>query len=191
MLAASERQVAKTLADIHRGHLERYKFASDSVLGAVLDAACGCGYGSWMLHKVGCDVTGIDLEEEAIAFASEHYPGPRYLTLDVQGDIPGGFDWVVSLETIEHLPDPAKALRNFRAASKRLLVSTPNEVLYPFDPDKFKGDRFPHLRHYTPESFEWLLRDTGWEVIERFSQRSKISSVEPGTDGMFLVYLCR
>jgi 2-polyprenyl-3-methyl-5-hydroxy-6-metoxy-1,4-benzoquinol methylase len=158
VLGASERQVSPSLSGIHLGHRERYKFACGRVSGSVLDAACGCGYGSWMLHEAGCNVTGIDLEDEAILYASQHYPGPLYLPADVQRALLGAFDWVVSLETIEHVPDPSSALKNFRG-SKRLLISTPNEALYPFDPDKFKGDRFPHLRHYTPDSFERLLND--------------------------------
>jgi 2-polyprenyl-3-methyl-5-hydroxy-6-metoxy-1,4-benzoquinol methylase len=191
VLAGSERQVSPDLSGIHLGHLERYKFACRHASGLVLDAACGCGYGSKMLHDAGCVVTGIDLEPEAAVYADANYPGPRYLSADVQGEIPGGFDWVVSLETIEHVPDPVRALRNFRVAGSNLIISTPNEEFYPFDPEKFMGDKFPHLRHYTPEGFEWLLKDTGWEVLARFCQRQKTSHVERGTDGMFLVYLCR
>ena len=186
----SERQVSPSLSGIHPGHIERYRFACQHAKGSVLDAACGCGYGSKMLHDSGCEVTGIDLEAEAIDYASQHYKGPGYLVGDVQSVIPAGFDWVVSLETIEHLPNPEAALKNFRA-SKNLVVSTPNEERYPFNPDKFRGDRFPHLRHYTPEGFETLLKDAGWEVVGKFCQRQKTSPVELGTDGMFLVYLCR
>lgn len=141
------------------------------------------------MHDSGAFVTGIDLEKEAIEYARKHYPGPEYILADVTR-FKGSYDWVVSLETIEHLGEPQLALKRFRE-SKRLIVSTPNQELYPFNAAKFIGDRFPHLRHYTPLELENLLNTSGWQVTGRFCQIEKRSRVSPGTDGVFLVYLCR
>lgn len=170
------------------GHLERYFLAARTVGGTVLDAACGCGYGSKIMHDTGAFVTGIDLEKEAIEYARKHYPGPEYILADVM-TYSARYDWVVSFETLEHIPDPLRMLKNFRK-SRRLIVSTPNEEHYPFDPDKFAGDRFPHLRHWTPDELEKLLEDAGWDVYARFCQPRKVSKCIPGTEGMFLVYCC-
>lgn len=183
-----ERQLAPDLSGIHPGHLERYFFAAKRVSGIVLDAACGCGYGSKIMHDSGSFVTGIDLEREAIDYARSNYPGPEYILADVT-KYSGEYDWVVSFETIEHLKEPELALRNFRK-SKRLIVSTPNQDRSPFDPAKFAGDRFPHIRHYTPRELDQLLASCGWKVMERYAQETKVSKVTRGTDGMFLVYVC-
>jgi 2-polyprenyl-3-methyl-5-hydroxy-6-metoxy-1,4-benzoquinol methylase len=185
-----ERQLAPTLDRIHPGHVERYKFAATLVKGRVLDAACGCGYGSRILTDAGCRVVGVDLENEAIQCAREHYPGPGYLIGDIM-DTPwaGRFDWIVSLETIEHLPDAEHALRIFRLHGSRLVASTPNQLRYPFDAKKFEGDRFPHLRHYTPDEFTEILEATGWKVKSRHCQKTKISPVTDGPDGMFQIFV--
>ena len=70
-----------TLDQIRPDHVRRYMWAA-TVLppgATVLDLACGCGYGSWLLHSVGLGVTSIDASEEAIQYAQEHYPGPKYI----------------------------------------------------------------------------------------------------------------
>lgn len=189
LLSNRERQVKETIDGIHPGHVERYKFAAKKAKDFILDAACGCGYGSSLLHKVG-DVTGIDLEQEAIDFANKHYPGPKYLCDDVTTH-EGSYDWVVSLETLEHLPEPLMFLENCRKISENLIVSTPNELKYPFNPASYAGDRFPHLRHYTPDELDEILERAGWEVVEKHCQVQKKSEVTPGTAGMFLLYVCR
>lgn len=183
-----ERQLAPDLSGIHEGHLERYFFASKLVKGTVLDAACGCGYGSKIMHDTGAFVTGIDLEKEAIDYARQYYPGPEYILADVS-KYKGRYDWVVSFETLEHLPDPLPALHHFRE-SRNLIISTPNETYYPFNPDRFVGDRFPHVRHYTAGELDGLLEHAGWNVVERFCQNTKKGPVTEGTDGMFIVYVC-
>jgi SAM-dependent methyltransferase len=181
-----DRQVQPVLTDIHPGHLERYLFAGKRVSGFVLDAACGVGYGSFMLSEV-AEVTGMDIEPEAIEYARTHYAGPDYRLGDVQQQ-DGAYDWVVSLETIEHLPYPNLALAGFRA-SDNLIVSTPNELEFPFRPEDHVDSNYPHLRHYTPDEFEELLTSTGWKVVEKMGQKTKESKVSRGT-GKFLVWVC-
>lgn len=183
-----ERQQAPDLEGIHPGHLERYFFASRTAEGTVLDAACGCGYGSKIMQDAGSFVTGIDLEKEAIDYARKFYPGPEYFLADVT-KYSGKYDWVVSFETIEHLKDPLSALKQFRK-SRRLIVSTPNEEKYPFDPRKFVGDKFPHIRHFSPDELDGLLKEAGWIPYAKFCQQGKVGPVEEGTDGHFLIFCC-
>lgn len=190
-MSTGERQVAPTLEGIHPGHIERYKFACSLARGRVLDAACGCGYGSKMLEDSGCRVVGVDLENEAIQYARKNYPGPGYLIGDIlETPWAGRFDWIVSLETIEHLVEAEKALRIFRQHGSHLIASTPNQLFYPFNPKKFEGDRFPHVRHYTPKELEELLNSAGWKVIGWGCQPLKVSPVVSGTDGMFQIAVC-
>ncbi len=94
--------------DLDNTHLMRYRFAARWVEGAeVLDAACGIGYGSALLREAGAkSVRGGDLDAEVIATAQATYATDG-LSFE-QGDvlaIEGSFDVVVSIETIEHLPD--------------------------------------------------------------------------------------
>jgi SAM-dependent methyltransferase len=158
-----------------------------------LDAACGCGYGSSILNEK-CVVTGVDIAERAIRHAEEFFPGPEYILGDV-ADSPwrGRFSGIVSFETLEHLKDPKPVLESFRRSlNGYFIASVPNENLYPFDPQVFKNDEYPHQRHYRPEQFDALFEDAGFTVISRWCQESKSKpEIKEGTEGRFLIYVGR
>lgn len=186
------RQWAREFQDITPHHLGRYLLASRYASGRVLDAACGCGYGSKILHEETGDVVGVDIEAEAIEWARSNFPGPQYIHGDIlQAPWAGSFETVVSLETIEHLKDPRPALEGFRnCCTGSLIVSVPNQKRYPFDPGRFAKDKYPHFRHYTPEQFEELLESCGFAVMEFFCQKDKRGEIYGGADGMFLIAIC-
>ncbi|MFQ6131472.1 MAG: methyltransferase domain-containing protein [Armatimonadota bacterium] len=111
-----------------------YRFAAQFASGCeVLDVACGTGYGCRMLLAAGARrVLGVDVSRDAVDYARARYGTDR---LDFRvGDARdltafGSFDLVVSIETIEHVPDGERCV----AAAARALrsdglyvVSTPN-----------------------------------------------------------------
>jgi 2-polyprenyl-3-methyl-5-hydroxy-6-metoxy-1,4-benzoquinol methylase len=186
------RQWGRHLEEIKQDHVNRYRFAKDYVSGRVLDAACGCGYGSKLLLEKASDVVGVDASQEAIDWANEYFSGPSYIKGRIE-EAPwtGEFEAVVSLETLEHLPNPEEALKAFRRCAKRLIASVPNELLYPFDARAFANDSSPHFRHYTPDEFTALLEGAGFKVLERYCQASKHQpEVVPGMAGRFMVFVC-
>lgn len=178
---------------IPRDHLARYEFAAGYVEGPVLDAACGSGYGTDILRKATGRATGVDIHAPTIQYAKEHFPECEFINGDLlTAPWVRGYQSVVSFETLEHISAPKSVLKYFRkSCSGRLICSVPNENLYPFDPKVFAHDEYPHLRHYTPEQFEGLLNDSGWEVKEMMCQVSKQQpEVVYGTSGRYLVYVC-
>ncbi len=186
----ASRQYGTSLEQIRLDHINRYKFAASILTGDVLDAACGIGYGSKILHDAGCSVTGIDISEKAIQSARRHYPGPQYVCCDVRDCYLGKFHSVVSFETLEHLRNPSVALKYFRGCAQNLVASVPNEARYPFIEKNFEWDEYPHFRHYFPDEFDDLLASAGWTVQSRHCQKGKMAPVMEGTDGMFIVYVC-
>jgi SAM-dependent methyltransferase len=170
---------------IRPDHVNRYRFAAEMLRDQkVLDLACGCGYGAWILHQAGNDVTGVDIEPEAIAYARRFYQGPTYLCQSGE-ETEGEFDALVSFETLEHLARPEVVLS---IKAPVVIASVPNEEQYPFIAERFAGDAYPHLRHYTPSEFQGLLNAYGFEVTEWFCQKDKqTGAIVPGTDGMFLI----
>lgn len=183
------RQVGQTLEEIRRDHTQRYLFASQRIpsRAKVLDLACGCGYGSWILHSVGLEVTGADISSEAISFAEQHYPGPAYLCQKAE-EASGDFDAFVTFETLEHLDEPERLLKSVHAPL--VIASVPNENVMPYSAEKFLKDKFPHKRHYTPQQFNELLESCGLKVIERYCQLNKYGDIVPGSDGLFLINVC-
>ena len=130
--------------DTIRLHRERYGWAAERVAGKhVLDLACGVGYGSAMMAESGAaSVSGVDISQEAIDEATESFQADnlRYYCSDYRllktDAVPvalrtayeRGFDVVVSLETIEHLPDPADLVRVLHAGLRPggiLIASVP------------------------------------------------------------------
>ena len=186
----AERQLGP-LSDIRSDHLQRYLFAARRIPqgSTVLDLACGCGYGSWMMQNHGLKVTGVDISDEAIAYARANYAGPEYIQKDGSG-IEGKWDYLVSFETLEHLEKPENILLSVQV--KHVIASVPNEIHFPFSRYRSAGEIYPHRRHYTPEEFEDLLETTGHLVEEKFCQKSKwAGDIEPGVDGKYLIYIAR
>lgn len=172
-------------------HVKRYELASRYSSGRVLDAACGCGYGSKILLESAQLVVGVDSSLSAIHWAEEHFQGPYFIHGRIEEEPwSGKFETVVSLETIEHLQDPAPALQAFRRACVgTLIASVPNEERYPFKAEVFAKDESPHYRHYRPSEFEDLLRENGFKVLERFCQLDKQGDIHGGSDGRFMIFV--
>jgi 2-polyprenyl-3-methyl-5-hydroxy-6-metoxy-1,4-benzoquinol methylase len=114
-----------------RRHIERYALVRQFLYGRVLDAACGVGYGSYLLAK-NPDVDticGVDCDEESIVFAKENYEdGKIHFECSAINNITGDYDFLVSLETIEHLSEP-KELADLaqRCNVKEMIVSYPTK----------------------------------------------------------------
>jgi len=183
------------LEEIRKDHVNRYNFAANLIpkQSRVLDAACGCGYGSRIIHDSGSKVVGVDIDVSAIEYAEANYAGPGYIVGSVlEPPWVGTFDAIVSFETIEHISDPMRALKHFRDSVDGLFIcSVPNEKVHPFVAENYELDDYPHLRHYTSREFDAILESADFKILDRLCQKGKKSDVEQGVDGMFLVYVCK
>jgi ubiquinone/menaquinone biosynthesis C-methylase UbiE len=113
-----------------RRHIERYAIIRQFAYGRSVDCACGVGYGTHILAK-NADVSkiyGIDSDPACIAHARKEFSGDKIEF--IQGNIDAitipDIDFMASLETIEHLPDP-RCLNDFarRCNVQEILVSFP------------------------------------------------------------------
>jgi SAM-dependent methyltransferase len=125
-----------------------YAFATRFVAGkTVLDIGCGLGDGLAILRRTATLVRGQDLDPRLAA--------PDRLILPI-AEIPDrSYDVVVSIDVIEHVEDPPSFLGDCaRIACEGFFLSTPNwsasRCAWPY-----------HLREYTPEQFEDLLKPYG------------------------------
>jgi SAM-dependent methyltransferase len=140
-------------------HLERYRFAARHAReGRLLDVACGVGYGTRLLRDESRRVSfalGVDLCEESVAYARQRYgrDGVEYRAGDaMQLEDDDGFDTVVSLETVEHLPDPVGLVDHL------VSLLRPNGVLVASVPTTPSVDVNPHHLHdFTERSFRRLF----------------------------------
>ena len=128
----------------------------------VLDA--GCGTGLITLHLQGT-VIGIDINEWNLKRAKEHAPKGNYVQADIESlpIISRSIDTVVCTETLEHLPQPEQAVREFARVLKpggKLIISIPNKhIIWKFR--KFLLTTCPvsepFHRSYTMNEFKRLL----------------------------------
>lgn len=180
--------MADRLDDIRADHVARYRFASGKVRGSVLDAGCGCGYGTSILAGVADQVRAVDRSEEAVRYAIEHWQRKNivFRQADVLCRFGAMFDWAVAFEIVEHVEDASRFLKNLRSHAARLLISAPNEDGIPFNPVKFPF----HVRHYREREMIAALAEAGWSVTGIWHQFGKVSPVEIGgaTKARTLVY---
>ncbi len=165
------RPMVSTLSQFKKpGALFRYFWATHQVKTngwkTVIDAACGCGYGSWLFAVAGDTdrVTGIDVDKGAIGLAEAFWkcPGVTFDLRDILApdeDVEPA-DVVVSLETIEHIEEPRKFLERFRRWAPNLIATVPDEDRTPFNPQGFPF----HHRHYRLQEFKELLLEFYDEV---------------------------
>lgn len=142
-------------------HLARYRFARERLRGRVLDVACGTGYGTALLGAV-----GVDLSRASLAYAAKRYPA-KYVAADAQR-LPFGreFDTVVSFETLEHVPDPARFVEECARVLRpggTLIVSTPNRELW--SPRSARPCQRYHVREFNRREFLEVMRPLRVELF--------------------------
>jgi ubiquinone/menaquinone biosynthesis C-methylase UbiE len=117
-------------------HLHRYYFASQlAKCRRVIDIACGEGYGSDILAQEAISVIGVELDKNSIISAKDRYKRGNLEFLE--GNIlevpvsDACFDLAVCFETIEHIADHNKAIKELKRVLVKdgiILVSTPNKT---------------------------------------------------------------
>jgi ubiquinone/menaquinone biosynthesis C-methylase UbiE len=103
-------------------HIKQYQFVTKHLQNQkVLDVACGVGYGSEILRRQGNVVTGVDINPANISYARKNYLENKYLVgnaEDLSNFANSTFNAVVSIQTIEHLWHPKKAMAEFHRVLK-------------------------------------------------------------------------
>lgn len=123
-------------------HIDRYELAANYLRSknierlAILDAACGTGYGSDILKKaMPQQIIGVDICSDTIKYANSKYGSKQCMfkvsnVMELNKFKNKAFDAVVSFETIEHIDQPIAFLKSVSRVLKRqgiLIISTPNK----------------------------------------------------------------
>ncbi|MGF9917149.1 methyltransferase domain-containing protein [Paenibacillus ehimensis] len=150
-----------------REHYHRYDWANKWAFGNVCDIACGNGYGSFIVKKNDRihSYIGYDISEEAIAYANNNYSADNIkfktgncYNLDI-GD--HTIDTIISLETLEHLDDPTKALNEFQRIlkSEGLLIGSVPTSTYEEICTEVYGPNPYHLQQFSETALKDLLEN--------------------------------
>lgn len=158
-------------------HMSRYIFASQFVKDkTVLDIASGVGYGVDFFIKEGAKkVIGVDLDPQTIEYAKANY---TYNNVDFKvgdaEDIPlpdNSVDVIVSFETIEHVNDYKKFLKETKRVLKKdgfMVISTPNT-------DVFSGNPF-HTKEFALQEYRQVLKNH-YKNLNMYYQNNLLSTL--------------
>ena len=130
----------------------------------ILEVGCGYGYLTYALQKMGHNAVGIDIAEEPIIFARENF-GSNYYLMSVE-DYNGEFDFVISLGTIEHVPDVFSFLISCKKLLKpdgKIILTTPNKDFFP--KSIWRTEKPPvHLSWLSRRTFEVLAKKLNMNI---------------------------
>lgn len=158
---------------------KRLNLPKDSIV-----AELGCsGYESLILfRKMGFKkILVADYNKELLEATKNNFKDnpPMIYHTDFNNPIPfesGSIDLVNTLEVVEHIVNAEFYLSEIHRVLKKegyLLISTPNHAFYMSRWRSLKGDRLGsegvHLRFFTKEHFETILKDSGFDIIKRNS----------------------
>lgn len=134
-----ERFLPEREGEIWYEHWHRYALASQiSRHCAVLDVACGEGYGSAMVAAHADRVVGVDISPDAVRHAQNRYGHHANLefvpaSCDSLPFPDASFDLAISFETIEHIETQKAFIAELARVLRPdgvLLLSSPNKRLY-------------------------------------------------------------
>lgn len=143
-------------------HLSRYEFAARHARPTrLLDISCGVGYGTRLLVDRCPEIrqaVGVDIDESSVAYARQRYASPKtkFLACDCMKFEDEPFDTIVSLETIEHLRQPAAfvaRLASLLRADGVIIASVPTTPSVDGNPH--------HLHDFSESSFRRLFEPHG------------------------------
>jgi GT2 family glycosyltransferase/SAM-dependent methyltransferase len=124
----------------------------------VIDAASGEGYGTAYAAIFASEATGFDIGADAVAHSRKKYDYAKFGLKDVCEVDYSQADFVVSFETIEHLPDPNKFLEAVKACKGLIAISTPNRKTHsPGNRLEDKPFNQFHTIEWTPTEFSDLV----------------------------------
>lgn len=144
-----------------------------TVPARVLDVGCGPGMGSARLRERGYEVTGVDYNERAIAYARILVPDGTFVAADIR-QLPGpptlapSYDAALCMEVLEHVPPPFRE-RMLEGVAARLMAGGVLVLTTPGS--RMRDNRWDYPR---PDLHELraLIERTGFRVDEvRYQHR--------------------
>lgn len=149
--------------------IQRYLWAARHAHGRVVDSACGTGYGSYLLAGSAAitHVLGIDRNDDAIGLCNKRYGwcSPRLMFICGEASAFQRADTIVSLETIEHLQEPAQFLDHCR-----LVLPDRGMLIFSVPLGEKPGANPWHLHTFDLEKVCDMLRPLRFHEHERWIQ---------------------
>jgi len=140
----------------------------------ILEVGCGEGFNMlYLKERRYVDVDGVDISEKAVEKVLRLELKAYVMDVDQQGLLALGqsFDYVLFIETVEHLKYPQKALiEAAKIARKGVVVTLPSSGWIGWRMQMLRGyfprQSFTHLHFFTIRDFELLLKVLGLKPLD-------------------------
>lgn len=145
----------------------------------VLDVGCAVGILTKEMKNNGCEVVGIELDEESANIAQE-YCSELVLgdveSIELKAQYNNYFDFIIFADILEHLKEPSTVFKRFANYLKEdgyIIVSLPNVanwrirlklLLGNFDYEKHGILDESHLKFFTEKNAKKLIFEAGFEI---------------------------
>jgi SAM-dependent methyltransferase len=145
-----------------------YKFKQ---AGSLLEIGCAQGHFLNYMNRLGWDVNGVEISEDACRLISEKFSWPVFNGDFLDFPSTKKYDVICMYHVLEHVPEPLKVINKAKELLKPdgiLVVEVPNIEGYDMkNPDRKKGtyDLPIHLTHYTPKLLSKLLKRSGFKIL--------------------------
>jgi SAM-dependent methyltransferase len=150
-------------------HLEKYLIGN-----RILDAGCGGGAYVELLSQRNFQVTGVENNDDFLQFIMRERSLGKYVKADIT-KLPfpdKSFDSVYCFDVLEHVNDHLAISELTRVASKRLIITVPQEDqwMHKFNLTFLHYQDKTHLRNYTRESIQGILNSHQYNNIKIFEE---------------------
>ena len=145
--------------------------------GTILEAGCGAAAFTPHLARRAARMQACDISSGQIAKNSETFPDIRFFTQDLGEPLAcetASADVIWCSEVLEHLFDPAFALREFYRVLKpggKLMVTVPyhglfkNVMIALFKWNEHFAPNHPHIRFFTKTTLSTLVTEAGFRSL--------------------------
>jgi SAM-dependent methyltransferase len=170
---------------LHQWHLRvfldrLYEMVEQVRPRTVLDAGCGEGFVVSFLKErdPSLQLTGTDLNADAIQYAREHFSDTADFRIGDIYDLPfetDAFDLVICSEVLEHLDKPERALEELKRVSREhVLITVPLEPYFQWLNNLGRlvgiGDDIGHVNFWKRQDFDELMAGHFGEVQTDWKQ---------------------
>lgn len=152
----------------------------DIIDKSVVEVGCGHGFISLLLANKCSFVTGYDVDKTAIEYAEkmrELFGVLNVQFIEYQGTIKSEetYDVAISMDVIEHVPNPIDYLKEINKIIKPsgfLLLGTPNGLIANKNKCIIQTHSKFHVTEFTPVELTEYLNESGFEVVNYFSNKN-------------------
>ncbi len=183
---------------LYEEHVARYKFAATRLNDGelILDIACGSGYGTYLLSRAKqVEVWGGDIDKTTIQNARDDYERMsagkiHFQLINAEAGLPfedNFFDKVVSFETIEHLENYKKFIKEIERILKpggKLILSTPNRTAT----EQLAIDNPFHIKEFNLKELKEALQN--FKKLDFYGQRpiTKMNLLQKVWQRLYIFY---